>query len=187
MKWMLFCCSTNRYWWNSKMTFISYNYITEYMTKTYLTFYKMAFRKGFAVWQKFYFSSRQVIWSDIRCLDWIFPEPRLQTTYIKPYYLSGAEIMYNIRGTRPSRDTQHLECHLIYKVWIGVHTNIPNKEHFLFLYISVIISRHTVLKHSTPPYTVSYSPQWMCSYRRWFSYQRCSSGSVVRIIWKAVL
>ena len=33
MKWMSFCCLANIYWPNSKMTSISYDYITEYMTK----------------------------------------------------------------------------------------------------------------------------------------------------------
>ena len=30
---MSFCCLTNIYWPNSKMTYIPYDYITEYMTK----------------------------------------------------------------------------------------------------------------------------------------------------------
>ena len=33
MKWMTFCCLTNRYWSNSKITSIPYNYNTEYTTK----------------------------------------------------------------------------------------------------------------------------------------------------------
>ena len=33
MKLMSFCCLTNIYWSNSKMTPISYDYIMEYMTK----------------------------------------------------------------------------------------------------------------------------------------------------------
>ena len=33
MKLMSFCCLTNIYWWNSKMTPISYDYDTEYMAK----------------------------------------------------------------------------------------------------------------------------------------------------------
>ena len=33
MQWMSFCCLTNRYWSNSKMTSILYDYITEYMKK----------------------------------------------------------------------------------------------------------------------------------------------------------
>ena len=33
MIWVSFCCFTNRYWSNSKMTSISYNYNTEYTTK----------------------------------------------------------------------------------------------------------------------------------------------------------
>ena len=46
-----------------------------------------------------YFSSRQVILSHIRCLDFIFPEPEARgiyqtLTYMSPYYLSGAEIIF---------------------------------------------------------------------------------------------
>ena len=47
-----------------------------------------------------YFSSRQVIWSDIRCLDFIFPEPEGRGIFnpdsvcIRPYNLSGAEIIF---------------------------------------------------------------------------------------------
>ena len=33
MKFMSFCCLTNLYWSNSKMTPISYDYIMEYITK----------------------------------------------------------------------------------------------------------------------------------------------------------
>ena len=41
-----------------------------------------------------YFSFRQVIWSDIRCLDFVFNrEYSIKTTYIRPYYLSGADII----------------------------------------------------------------------------------------------
>ena len=41
MIWVSFCCLTNRYWSNSKMTSISYNYNTEYTTKWkhYLAWY----------------------------------------------------------------------------------------------------------------------------------------------------
>ena len=48
------------------------------------------------------FSSRKVIWSDIYVV-WIeysshlkLKEYKIQTTYIRPYYLSEAEIMYII-------------------------------------------------------------------------------------------
>ena len=46
MKWMSFCCLTSRYCWNSKMTSISYYYITEYMTnwKQSLTWYDVAIK-----------------------------------------------------------------------------------------------------------------------------------------------
>ena len=47
MKLMSFCCLTNIYWSNSKMTLISYDYIKEYMTKQehYLAWYDVAINK----------------------------------------------------------------------------------------------------------------------------------------------
>ena len=47
MKLMSFCCLTNIYWSNCKMTPISYDYIVEYMTKRehYLTWYDVAINR----------------------------------------------------------------------------------------------------------------------------------------------
>ena len=47
MIWVSFCCLTNRYWSNSKMKSISYNYNTEYTTKWkhYFAWYDVAINR----------------------------------------------------------------------------------------------------------------------------------------------